>query len=67
MKYYVGCKGNSHAWIFRSNTEPTTNNHPAGTLFAFGGYTTRRKAEQVAMYQNYFLDNYWNKPIPIWQ
>lgn len=66
MKYYVGAKQNMHALIFRSKTEPTTENHPINIRFCWGGYYTRSKAEQVAMYQNYIIENDWNKPAPIW-
>jgi hypothetical protein len=66
MKYYVGYKGHGRAWIFRSNIDPDTDKHPENVRFCFGGYRTRKQAEQVAMYQNYIIENQWNGPIPIW-
>ena len=61
--YYVGYKGNGRAEIYLSAVEFTESYHPENVRFAFGGYQTRKKAEQVAMYQNYGLDNDWNKRI----
>ena len=65
MKYYVGYKGHNHALIFRSEIEPTNENHPDNILFAWGGYYTRSKAEECAMYQNYYIENDRHSPIPI--
>ena len=61
--YYIGYKGNGRAEIYLSDKEFTESYHPENVLFAWGGYRTRKKAEQVAMYQNYGLDNAWNKRI----
>ena len=65
--YYVGYKGNGRAEIFLSSIIPTNEIHPDNVKFCFGGYRTRKKAEQVAMYQNYGLDNDWQKKISRWQ
>jgi hypothetical protein len=61
--YYVGYKGNGRAEIYLSSKEFTESFHPENVRFAFGGYRTRKQAERVAMYQNYGLDNDWNKRI----
>lgn len=66
MKYYVGYKGNNHCQIFRSKVKPTTENHPNNILFCWGDYGTRRQAEMVAMYQNYYIENERHEAIPCW-
>lgn len=38
-----------------SNITPTQADYPQYN-FMFGGYSTKRKAVQVAMYQNYVID-----------
>lgn len=65
-QYYVGYLKNHRALIFRSNKIPTESNHPKNVLFAWGPYYTRRKATQVAMYQNYYIDNEQNLATPMW-
>ena len=65
-KYYAGYLGNGHGLIFRSEIMPTSENHPANVKFCFGGYSTRKQAEQTAMYQGYIIDNDWKTAIPLW-
>ena len=65
-KYYVGYKGNNHCLIFLSDIEPTTEKHPNNILFAWGGYRTRRQAERIAMYQNYYIENEQGYACPVW-
>jgi hypothetical protein len=48
-------KGLYHCDIIKTAAAPTAQNYPQYN-FMFGGYSTRRKAEQVAMYQNYVID-----------
>lgn len=58
-KYYVGVKKSNRKCcdIFASATVPTEKTHGARYNFCFGGYRTKREAVQVAMYQNYIIDN----------
>lgn len=67
-KYYVGVKESkkslnySHVDIFRDypkNVEFDTYN--GLYIFCYGGYTTMRKAVQVAMYHNYIIDTSQDK------
>jgi hypothetical protein len=61
--YYVGVKSQGHAEIYLSSKEFTSEFHPDNVRFCFGGYRTRKQAEQVAMYQNYIIDNDWRTKI----
>ena len=60
-KWYAAVKkmeiGFYHCDIIKieSTIEPTKELYPQYN-FMFGGYSTKRKAEQVAMYQNYVID-----------
>jgi len=65
-KYYVGYKGNNHALIFLSKIEPTNENHPNDIHFCWGPYRTRKQAERVAMYQNYYIENDQHYAVPCW-
>lgn len=59
-KYYVAVKCNKpryHCDIIITGVEPTQKTHGHKYGFCFGGYATRRKALQVAMYQGYVIDN----------
>jgi len=58
-KWYVGVKSGGtyiHCNIFKDTVIPTPGRYPE-YAFCFGGYTTRRKAIQVAMFQNYYIDS----------
>jgi len=57
-KWYVGVKTGStiyHCDIFKDHTIPTVKRYPQYG-FCWGGYPTKRKALQVAMYHNYAID-----------
>lgn len=58
QKFYVGVKKNPryHCDIFRDNPDNVTEGNYPKYKFCFGGYNTKRKAVQVAMYQNYYID-----------
>ena len=70
MKYYVGVSDSGHSFrdatIFRSEVEPDEGCHPINHLYAWGGYSTRKKAIEVAMYQGYRIVTRRDKPAPIW-
>jgi len=66
-KYYVGYKGvYTPAILFRSVEVPENNTMtPDGVKFCWGPYSTQRKAEQVAIYQNYAIANNPDDNIPL--
>jgi len=61
-KWYAAVKVRAESYLrhcdiikIESNITPTQADYPQYN-FMFGGYSTKRKAEQVAMYQNYIID-----------
>lgn len=58
-KWYVGVKYNPrfHCDIFKDNPDNVTEGNYPKYAFFFGGYNTKRKALQVSMYQNYYIDS----------
>ena len=56
QKWYVGVKGNYHCDIFKDQPDNVTQDNYPKYNYCFGGYNTKRKALQVAMYQNYYID-----------
>jgi hypothetical protein len=58
-RWYVGIVNGTpynRCDIFGSTLEPTPANHGFKYAFCFGGYRTKAKAIQVAMYHNYGID-----------
>ena len=57
--WYVGIKKPryTHVDLFQARTTPTESSHGHLYAFTYGGYKTKRKALEVAMYHNYYIDS----------
>lgn len=58
-RWYVGVKYHgsyTHCDIFKSLAVPTFESHGKLYAFCWGGYKTRKKAIEIAMYHNYAID-----------
>ena len=61
-QYYVAVKDSAgyrlaHVDIITAEVTPTRESHGNRYEFAIGGFPTKMKAVEVAMYQNYVIDS----------